>query len=136
MDFFNNYLGKIYWQEAMTEPLRGDLEKAREIILGSRPGIGIAGDGFTDKERFMVGQIAYCLSSARQEVMAEADLLVAALNDWIISHAPEFCAAKDVKETAERISRKGTLAYIAGVVERWSEFKAAHQMESQREMGK
>lgn len=42
-----------------------------------------------------------------------------ALNDWIVSYAPEFCTKKDVIETTVRIrSNGGTMSYITELRER------------------
>lgn len=40
---------------------------------------------------------------------------IVALDDWLNLHAPDECNDQRVKEARERISKAGTLAYIAEV---------------------
>ena len=39
-----------------------------------------------------------------------------ALNDWVRIHAPDWCSPESVKETKDRMSRTGVLAYVSDVL--------------------
>lgn len=68
--------------------------------------------------------IAAALSAARREEQAKQAVVASgeivdlidqvrlALNDWIVSYAPDMCADDDVEATKKRLSEFGTLAYI------------------------
>ncbi len=99
----------------------GDMATAKKIV---DPGnTKWWGPGKNTTMENVTRDIAEALRSERERVLEEVKPLEIALSDWVRSYAPEMCDPLDVKETAKRISRKGTLAYIADVSSRWFTFK-------------
>jgi hypothetical protein len=60
------------------------------------------------------------LEAAQADAKRKQDALAVAkqaLNDWILTYAPEFCDQHHVSAAQQRIHAVGTLAYIADAVQ-------------------